>query len=100
MNPYLNIMFAAIHPARPTEAITREQGVEAYTRGSAYAEFEENEKGLITEGKQADLTILSQDIFTVPLVDLPKIQSVFTFIGGKVVYDARVLKWSKTTTPY
>ena len=32
MNPYLNIMFAAIHPARPTEAITREQAVEAYQR--------------------------------------------------------------------
>ena len=92
MNPYLNIMFAAIHPARPTEAITREQAVEAYTRGSAYAEFAENEKGTITEGKQADLTVLSQDIFTAPLDELPKTQSVLTLIGGKVVYDSRVLK--------
>jgi predicted amidohydrolase YtcJ len=92
MNPYLNIMFAAIHPARPTEAITREQAVEAYTRGSAYAEFAENEKGTITKGKQADLTILSQDIFTGPLNELPKTRSVFTLIGGKVVYDAKVLK--------
>ena len=92
MNPYLNIMFAAIHPARPTEAITREQAVEAYTRGSAYAEFAENEKGTITKGKQADLTVLSQDIFTAPLDELPKTQSVLTLIGGKVVYDSRVLK--------
>lgn len=92
MNPYLNIMFAAIHPARPREAITREQAVEAYTRGSAYAEFAENEKGTITEGKQADLTILSQDIFTAPLDDLPKTQSVFTLMSGKVVYDAGVFK--------
>jgi predicted amidohydrolase YtcJ len=92
MNPYLNIMFAAIHPARPAEAITREQAVEAYTRGSAYAELAENEKGTITKGKQADLTILSQDIFTGPLNELPKTRSVFTLIGGKVVYDAKVLK--------
>ena len=92
MNPYLNIMFAAIHPARPSEAITREEAVEAYTRGSAYAEFAENEKGTITEGKQADLTILSQDIFTAPLDELPKTKSLFTLVGGKVVYDAKVMK--------
>ena len=92
LNPYLNIMFAVIHPVRPTEAITREQAVEAYTRGSAYAEFAENEKGTITKGKQADLTILSQDIFTAPLDKLPKTQSVLTIIGGKIVYDASVLK--------
>ncbi len=92
MNPYLNIMFAAIHPARPTEAITREQAVEAYTRGSAYAEFAENEKGTIANGKQADFTVLSQDIFTVPLGELPKTRSILTIVGGKVVYDAKVLK--------
>ncbi len=63
MNPFLNIMLAAIHPARPTEAITREQAVHAYTSGSAYAEFTENEKGSITKGKLADLTVLSQCLF-------------------------------------
>ncbi len=92
MNPYLNIMFAAIHPARPSEAITREQAVEAYTRGSAYAEFGENEKGTIATGKQADLSVLSQDIFTSPLDELPKTRSVFTLVAGKIVYDAKVLK--------
>jgi len=67
LNPYLNIVFTPIHPARPSEAITREQAVEAYTRGSAYAEFEEEEKGTITPGKLADLAILSPNTFTVPV---------------------------------
>jgi predicted amidohydrolase YtcJ len=92
MNPFLNVMLAAIHPARPSEAITREQAVSAYTAGSAYAEFAESEKGSITKGKLADLTVLSQDIFAVPVPELPKTQSILTVVGGRIVYDAKVLK--------
>jgi hypothetical protein len=39
MNPYLNVMFATIHPTNPAEVRTRDEADEAYTRGSAYAEF-------------------------------------------------------------
>jgi len=92
MNPYLNLMFAALHPVNPKEAITREQAVRVYTYGSAFAEFAENEKGTITKGKLADLVVLSQDIFAAPMPELPKTNSVLTIIGGKIVYDAKVLK--------
>jgi predicted amidohydrolase YtcJ len=92
MNPFLNIMLAAIHPARPTEAITREQAVRAYTFGSAFAEFAENEKGTLTKGKLADLAVLSQDIFAAPMPELPKTNSTLTIVDGKIVYDAKVLK--------
>jgi hypothetical protein len=91
MNPYLNIMFATTHPDRPSEAITREQAVIAYTATSAYAEFAEKDKGTLEPGKLADLAVLSQDIFTVPLQDLPKTESILTLVGGKVVYDAHAL---------
>lgn len=92
MNPFLNIMFATIHPSNPKEAITREQAVKAYTYGSAFAEFAENEKGTIAGGKLADLVVLSQDIFAVPVPELPKTSSVLTIVGGKIVYDAKTLK--------
>lgn len=91
MNPYLNIMFASLHPDRPSEAITREQAVIAYTLTSAYAEFAEKEEGSLEPGKLADLAVLSQDIFKVPVADLPKTESVLTLVGGKVVYDSRLL---------
>jgi predicted amidohydrolase YtcJ len=91
-NPFLNIMFAAIHGNRPPEAITREQAVTAYTLTSAYAEFAEKDKGSLEPGKWADLAVLSQDIFTVPPADMPKTESVLTMVGGKVVYDAQVFK--------
>ena len=90
MNPYLNIMLATSHP-RPQESLTREQAVEAYTRGSAYAEFAENEKGTLTPGKLADLAILSQDIFRVSSSSLPGTHSLLTIVGGQVAYDAGVV---------
>jgi predicted amidohydrolase YtcJ len=86
-NPFLNIMFAITHPNNPSEAITREQAVVAYTRGSAYAEFAEREKGTLAPGMLADLAVLSQDIFTVPPQALPATTSVLTMIGGKIVRD-------------
>lgn len=90
-NPYLNIMFAITHPRRPGEAISREQAVIAYTRMAAYAEFAEQEKGTLTVGKVADLAVLSQNIFTVPIPKLLQTESVLTLVNGVVVYNAGLL---------
>lgn len=91
MNPYLNLMFAVTHPSRPTEALTREQAVDAYTMGSAFAEFQENEKGSISPVKLADLAVLSQDIFTVPVNYIPATTSILTMVGGEIVHDSGTL---------
>jgi predicted amidohydrolase YtcJ len=90
-NPFLDIMLASTDPDRPSEAITREQAVIAYTLTAAYAEFAEKEKGSLEPGKLADLAVLSQDIFAVPSPELPKTRSVFTVVGGKIIYDANLL---------
>lgn len=91
LNPYLNILMASTYDQNPAEAITREQAVIAYTLGSAWSEFAENVKGTLEPGKLADLVVLSQDIFKVFAGDLPKTESVMTMVGGKVVYDAKVV---------
>lgn len=87
LNLYLNIMSAVTHPGRPKEALTRKQAVIAATRTAAYAEFAEAAKGTIEPGKLADLAVLSQDIFEVPIDDLPKTESVLTIVGGRIVHD-------------
>ncbi|SNC75973.1 hypothetical protein SAMN06265337_3148 [Hymenobacter gelipurpurascens] len=92
LNPFLNIMAAIIDPANPAEAITGQQAVQAYTAGSAYAEFAEQDKGALAVGKLADLAVLSQDIFKLPPPELPKTTSLLTLVGGQIVYDAQVLK--------
>jgi len=89
MNPFLNIMFAAINDVNPAQALTVEQAVIAYTRGSAYAERMENVKGTLAPGQLADLAVLSQDIFRIPLPELPKTVSVLTVVGGRIVHESR-----------
>jgi hypothetical protein len=88
LNPYLNLARACTHPDRPSEALTREEAVMAYTLSSAYAELLEDDKGSLAKGKLADLAVLSQDIFTVPVERLPSTVSILTMVGGAIVYDA------------
>jgi hypothetical protein len=92
MNPGLNLQLITTMPGNAAEGITREEAVDAYTRGAAFAEFAENEKGTIAAGKLADLAVLSQDIFRVPVDDLPDTKSVLTIVDGKIAYDAGALK--------
>jgi predicted amidohydrolase YtcJ len=94
-NPFLNIMFATTHPNHPAEAISREQAVTAYTRGSAYAEFAEGQKGTLGPGMLADLAVLSQDIFVVPAASLPATQAYLTMVGGKIIYDSPRMRGRK-----
>lgn len=91
LNPFLNLQLAVTHPDSPREALSREQAVVAYTRGSAYAEHSERTKGTLAPGFLADLAILSQDIFAVPDDQLPETVSVMTIVGGRIAYDAGVL---------
>jgi predicted amidohydrolase YtcJ len=91
-NPYLNIMLATTHPMRPSEALSREEAVIAYTLTSAFAEFQEQDKGTLTKGKFADLAILSQDIFSVPLNELMRTTSLLTLVNGEIAYDAGVVR--------
>jgi predicted amidohydrolase YtcJ len=91
LNPFLNISWATSHPARPSEALSREQAVSAYTRGAAYAQFAERDKGWLGVGTLADFAVLSDDVFTAPAARLPGITSLLTVIGGAIVYDAGVL---------
>lgn len=87
-NPFLNILLATSHPNNPKEALSVEQAISAYTAGSAFAEHREKEKGMLAAGLLADLAVLSQDIFSVPRVELPRTVSLLTVVGGRPVRDS------------
>jgi predicted amidohydrolase YtcJ len=72
----------------PEQKITVEEAVRAYTVGSAYAEFQEKEKGSIAPGRLADLVMLSSDIFTIDANEIEKVKVVMTIMNGRVVYEA------------
>jgi len=85
-NPFRDIA-AAIDNG--DESITRAEAIDLYTRGSAYAELAENDKGTIAGGKLADLAILNNDI--AGSGNLGDAASVMTIVDGKIVYDASAL---------
>jgi predicted amidohydrolase YtcJ len=70
----------------PDERLTVEQAVNAYTRGSAYARFSDDRIGTIEAGKEADLVVLSQDIFSIKPGEIGKTKVEITIAGGKVVF--------------
>jgi predicted amidohydrolase YtcJ len=72
----------------PEQKMTIAESVEAYTMGSAYAEFQEKEKGSITVGKLADMVLLSDDIFSIAPEKIRDVKVLKTVVGGKLVYDA------------
>jgi predicted amidohydrolase YtcJ len=71
----------------PEQKLTVVEAVEAYTMGSAYAEFQEKVKGSITPGKLADMVVLSDDIFSVDPAKIRDVNVLKTIVGGKVVWD-------------
>jgi predicted amidohydrolase YtcJ len=70
----------------PEEKITLPEAVEAYTMSSAFAEFQEKDKGSITPGKLADMVILSDNIFDLKPEAIRNVKVETTIVGGKVVY--------------
>jgi predicted amidohydrolase YtcJ len=69
------------------ELTTRDQALRLYTLGSAWFTFEEGTRGSLEPGKMADLAVLSDDYFSVPVDRIDRIESVLTMVGGKVVYE-------------
>jgi predicted amidohydrolase YtcJ len=71
----------------PGEKITVKEALGAYTAGSAYAEFQENDKGTLSPGKLADLVILSDDILAIDPRSIRDVKVQTTIVGGRVVYE-------------
>jgi predicted amidohydrolase YtcJ len=98
LNP-LETIYAAVtratldgkHPEGwfPEQKLKVAEAVEAYTMGSAYAEFQEREKGSITSGKLADVVILSDDIFSIEKTAIKDARVLKTIVGGRVVYSSK-----------
>ncbi len=83
-DPLLGI-HAAVNSDR--RSITVEEAVRAYTFGSAYAEFQEKEKGTLAVGKLADFVILSDDIFKIQTDKILRVIIVTTVVNGRIVYE-------------
>jgi predicted amidohydrolase YtcJ len=70
----------------PSEAITIEEALTAYTRNGAWLSFEEDSKGSLEPGKWADFIVLEQDPLTMPIEDLLDLKVNRTYLAGERVF--------------
>jgi predicted amidohydrolase YtcJ len=71
----------------PSQKMTREEAIHAYTSWAAYAGFQEKILGSLEKGKLADFIILSKDIMKIVPQEIPTTVVEKTIVGGKVVYS-------------
>ena len=92
-NPFLTMYVAVTRRTEggrvigPEQAVTREQALRMMTIDAAYLTFDEAHKGSIEPGKLGDLTILSDDLLTVPPEQIRDIVAETTVVGGNVVFE-------------
>ena len=71
----------------PSERLTFEQALEAYTRGSAYAGFAEDKIGALEPGKWADFVLVDRDPTKIDAQNLARTQVLETWVAGKRVWQ-------------
>ncbi len=74
---------------QPQEKLALEEALDAYTRGSAFAEFAERDKGTLAAGQLADLVVFAEDLFRVAPRRLLDVPVDLTVVGGRVVFERR-----------
>lgn len=86
ISPLLGIWAATTRKDFLEENLTVEEALRTYTVNAAYASFEEDEKGTIEVGKFADITVLSDDLLSIPPEKIREVKVEMTVVGGKIVY--------------
>ncbi len=73
----------------PEQKLTMDQAITAYTTGSAFAEFEEKEKGKLVPGMLADFVVLDRDVTAASAEKVLATRVLRTVVGGKTVYEGK-----------
>ena len=72
----------------PEQNLSAQQALQVFTINAAAASGEEDRRGDLRVGFDADLTILEKDFFDVPAVQVKDIPVYMTVMGGKIRYRA------------
>jgi predicted amidohydrolase YtcJ len=73
----------------PEQKMTRDEALKSMTLWPAFAAFQEHDLGSISPGKYADFVVLDQDIMRAPVETVLGTHVVSTWVGGKMVYQAK-----------
>ncbi len=72
----------------PEQRLSMDEAIAAYTTGSAFAEFEEKEKGKLAPGMLADFVVLDRDITAVAPERVLATKVLRTVVDGRTVYGS------------
>lgn len=86
IDPILGI-HALVNASFENQRISVKEALKAFTINAARIAFEENAKGTIEAGKNADLVVLSNDPFKVEPSKIRDIKVLMTIVGGNLAYD-------------
>ena len=94
VNPFLAIYAAVTRQSdaglfEPGQAISVTEALKMWTVWAAKSMGQADVKGSIEPGKYADMTVLSDDIFTMAPEGLKDVKVLKTIVGGKVVFEAK-----------
>ncbi|WP_458205978.1 amidohydrolase [Haladaptatus sp. NG-SE-30] len=87
LDPLLGIHQTVNAPVE-SQQLTVTEALRAYTRGAAYAGFEEDRLGTVEEGKNADLVVLDRSPWKHE-DDIENIDVAMTVVDGDIVFDGR-----------
>ena len=73
----------------PEQRITVEDALRAYTRGSAYAGFQDGQLGVLRVGMLADLVMIDRDLTKIAPATIGEARVMLTVVGGRVMFDRR-----------
>lgn len=70
----------------PDQRISLQNALKAYTVNAAIGSFDEKQKGKLIPGFLADLVVYSQDLFSIPSMEIHKTKVILTMVDGKEVF--------------
>jgi hypothetical protein len=79
-------------PFLPTERLTLEESIRAFTLGSAWVNHLDQETGSISVGKLADLAVIDRDLFDRTSGEIADARVLATFVGGEAVFEDPALR--------
>ncbi len=70
----------------PEERVTLEDMIASFTINGAYANFLEKEIGSLEVGKQADIVVLDQNLFDIPIAEIANTKVLLTLVDGEMTF--------------
>lgn len=71
----------------PEEGVSRATALRLYTTKAAEWLYAEDLAGSLEPGRFADFTVLENDYFTMPQMEIPNNKVIFTVVGDQIIYQ-------------